>query len=93
MHRQKSEKYLLNLEVFERRELSALRFALWKKREDVLAGKMSNLNPCFQADMRDMLTISIRELDEYANKQGYVIVDNVYEPKWNVKGGSKKRCQ
>lgn len=73
------KQYLLDLDRFELRELSALRFALCEERESVLNMRRVNINPCFLANVRDMLTICLRELDDYAKKRGYVIKDSIYD--------------
>lgn len=73
------KQYLLALDCFELRELSALRFALYEEREAILNMRRVNINPCFLANARDMLTICLRELDEYAEKKGYVIKGNIYD--------------
>ena len=71
---------MIDLTIFEMRELSALRFGLSLGLKEIQKNKnMAKLNPCFLTNAEQMLLQCIASLDKYASENNWHVEKQVYE--------------
>lgn len=71
---------MIDLSIYEMRELSALRFGLSLGLKEIQKNKnMIKPNPCFLTNAEQMLMQCIASLDKYALENSWYVENQVYE--------------
>lgn len=71
---------MLDLQIYEMRELSALRFGISLGLKEIQRNKnLANINTCFLTDAEQMLLHCITSLDKYAAENNWYINKTNFE--------------